>query len=224
MTLIRHGEPEPTLLDQAMAIGALAFSADGSQLAVAAGDRVTLWKIGQKPEKLIELTPCRTPISLAWSPDHKKLALGQDKGGVIVWHLDGGEHIILPDYPAPVRSLAWTNDSDTLATSGAFRVIAWPLNQLKTNGNHPTSLDTGRPGLAAVESIASHPVRALDGGRIRERMLIIAQIGKQDELVIKTEGPGAIGSVKWSGDAGYIAVGSSQGLAAIVELPSQMFK
>ena len=224
VVLIRRGETEPTALEHATAIGALAFSPDGQQLAVACDDQVTLWKVAEKPEKQIELTPCQNPISLAWSPDHKKLALGQEKAGVTVWQLDGKDHITLLDYPAPVRSLAWTDDSDTLATSGAFRLIAWPLNQLKSNGVDPTSLDTGKPSLTVVEAICRHPTRPLIAAGYENGMLIITQIGKPDELVIKTEGQGAISTIRWSGSAGYVALGSSQGLATIAELPSQMFK
>ena len=123
-----------------------------------------------------------------------------------------------------MRTLSWTQDSDILTTSGAFRLIAWPLNQLKTNGIHPTSLDTGKPSLATVEAICSHPNRPLIAAGHENGMLIITQIGKPDEMVIKTEGQGAIGTIRWSGDAGYVALGSSQGVVAIVELPSQMFK
>jgi hypothetical protein len=222
--LIRGPSTEPEALCHEEPIITLAFSVDGGWLAVACETHVTVWKIDKIPKKIAELSPCQSPLSLAWSPDQTKLALGQEKDGVTVWQLDGEDHITLPDYPAPVRTLAWTADNETLVTSGAFRTIAWPLNRLRTKGNRPTSLDTGKPSLATVDAIASHPSRPLIAAGYENGMLIIAQIGKPDELVIKAEGQGAIGSVKWSGNAGYIAIGSSQGLAAIIELPVQMFK
>jgi WD40 repeat protein len=224
VVLIRRGETEPAVLEHPTAIGALTFSPDGGQLAVAGDDCVTLWKTTQNPKRLVELTPCQNPVSLAWSPDQTKLALGQKTGGVTVWQLGGKDQITLPDYPAPVRTLAWTSNSDILTTSGAFRVIAWPLNQLKTNGVHPKSLDTAKPSLAAVEAVCSHPARPLIAAGYENGMLLITQIGKLDELLIKTEGQGAIGAIRWSSNSGYLALGSSHGLAAVVELPSQMFK
>ncbi|MEM8949760.1 MAG: WD40 repeat domain-containing protein [Pseudomonadota bacterium] len=222
--LIRGPRTEPEALDTDEPIANLAFSADGSQLAVACKTHVTVWKIAEKPEKLGELSPCERPSCLAWSSDQTKLALGQVEGGVTVWQLDSKEQIILPDYPAAVHTLAWTTDSETLITSGAFRIIAWPLDQLIANGTHPASLNTGKPGLAAVEAIANHPTHPLVAAGYENGMLIITQIGKSDELVIKPEGQGAVGSIRWSGDAGYIAVGSSHGLASIIELPQQLFK
>ncbi|MDH3659572.1 MAG: WD40 repeat domain-containing protein, partial [Alphaproteobacteria bacterium] len=142
--LIRRGSAEPEVLDHESPIGALAFSSDGNRLAVAGESHVTLWETTKKPAKLNTLAPCQRPASLAWSPDQSKLALGQETCGVTIWQLADGTALTLPDYPAAVHSLAWSPNSDTLATSGAFRVIAWPVNQLKTNGIHPTSVDTGK--------------------------------------------------------------------------------
>ena len=141
-----------------------------------------------------------------------------------MWQLADKTALPLPDYPAAVHTLAWNQAGDTLVTSGAFRIIAWPIDQLQTNGTHPVSTDTGKPSLAAIEAIALHPNRPLIAAGYENGMFIIAQLGRQDELVIKTEGDGPIGSVQWSRDAGSIAIGSRQGLAAIVELPPQIFK
>ena len=222
--LIRRGEAEPQVLVHGSTIGSLAFSPDHSQLAVAGEDGVTLWQILQKPERIRTLKPSLDPISLAWSPDQTKLALGQEKGGVTVWRLDSNDHITLADYPASVRTLAWTAESNILVTSGAFRTIAWPFNQPKMSSVHPTSIDTGKPSLASIEAIAKHPTRPLIAVGYENGMLILNQIGKPDELLIKTEGHGAISSVKWSSDADHIAVGSNHGFATIIELPAQMFK
>jgi len=222
--LVRSPNAEPETLHHDSPIGTLALSPDGSHLAVACEGNVTLWEIEKNPATADQLTPSQHPVCLAWSPDQTKLALGQQTGGVTIWRLEDNQTIALPDYPAPVRSLAWSIDSDNLVTSGAFRIITWPLNQLKTNGVHPTSLDTGKPSLAAVEAIALHPNRPLIAAGYENGMLIITQVGKQDELVIKTEGQGALVAAQWSRDAGFVAIGSDQGLATIIELPQQLFK
>ncbi|MGI9417383.1 MAG: WD40 repeat domain-containing protein [Geminicoccaceae bacterium] len=222
--LLRNPKAEPAILDHDGPIATLAFSPDGQQLAVACDGCVTRWNIVGNPEKIGDLTPCEGPACLAWSHDRTRLAVGQQAGGVAIWHPGDDDAIQLPDYPAPVRSLAWSSGDHHLITSGAFRIIAWPTNPLKTNGHAPQSLDTGKPSLAAVETIAPHPERSLVAAGYENGMLIIAQIGKPDELILKTEGQGAIGSLGWSASAGFIAIGSNQGLAAIIELPPQVFR
>ena len=85
-------------------------------------------------------------------------------------------------------------------------------------------METGQPSLVTVETVASHPKRPLIAAGYENGMLIIANIGSRDELVIKTEGDGAITSLRWSKDDGYLAFGTDRGFVAIVELPEQRFK
>jgi len=222
--LLRGPKVDTEVLDHDTSIATMAFSPDGQHLSVACKEAVTQWKVDKTCTRQGDLTPSRSPANLAWSPDQTHLALGQHEDGVTIWSMDDNEPIALPDYPAPVRSLAWSENGDNLITSGAFRIIAWPTNILKKNDESPTSLDTGKPSLATIEAVAPHPSRPLVAAGYENGMLIIAEIGKQDELIIKTEGQGAITVVKWSKDAGHLAIGSDQGLAAIIELPTQLFK
>ena len=54
--------------------------------------------------------------------------------------------------------------------------------------------------VVAVESVAAHPARPLIAAGYENDMVIIAQLGKRDEMVIKTEGQGAVTKIAWSGD------------------------
>ena len=222
--LIRRGraEPEPIELDHPAKTAAL--SADGTRLAIAGGSHLTTCKVEEKLEVEGEHVIADDLIAHAWSPDGTRLALGHKSAGVTICYPSENTTITFGDYPAPVRSLAWSHDGVSLLTSGAFRVIAWPLDPSKTNGHTPVALDTGKPSLVAVETITPHPTRPLVAAGYENGMLIIAQIGRSDELVLKTEGQGAITALAWSKDAGHIAIGSDRGLVSLIELPPQMFK
>ncbi len=226
IALVSRGNANTAPLDLDSSIQALSFSPDGKQLAIAAKDTVTLWQVEGEPAKISTWPTHGPPLVLCWSPDQTKIAVGYEHGGIGIWYVRDGSHIAFTDYPSAVRSLAWSADGDTLLTSGAFRMIAWPLNQLKTNGRAPTAsaMETGKPSLVAIEAVASHPERPLVAAGYENGMLILATIGSKDELILKTEGDGAITSLEWSKDGGYLALGSDHGLAAIVELPPQLFK
>jgi WD40 repeat protein len=222
-------EAEDRSLEHDTEINTLCFSPEGNLLAVAEQEAVTLWKVQDKATAIATVPTANRPLTLAWSPDQTGLAIGFESGGAGLLKIGDARTgdtamTTFPDYPSAVRSIAWSPDSEIMATSGAFRVIAWSVNQLTSNGASPESLETGKASLVAVESIAAHPERPLIAAGYENGMVIIAQLGKRDELVIKTEGQGAMTKIAWSADGGYLALGSDRGLAALIELPSQLFK
>ena len=83
-----------------------------------------------------------------------------------------------------------------------------------------TALITGAGdgiGLASAQLFAAHGAHVVVADIVEER-------ANKAVEVIKTEGGGAISKIAWSRCGGYLALGSDQGLAAIVELPAQLFK
>ncbi|MGI9434953.1 MAG: WD40 repeat domain-containing protein, partial [Geminicoccaceae bacterium] len=206
------------------AVAALGFSPNGDYLAVAEQDAVTIWRIGEDVRALATTPLAGRPVALSWSPGQTKLGIGFEAGGAAVLRVDQGEMTTFTDYPSAVRSIVWSPAGDIMATSGAFRIIAWPLDDLKTNGAQPASLETGKPSLVTVEALAVHPKRPLIAAGYESGMLIITELGKRDELMIRAEGGGAITRIAWSRCGSFLALGSEGGLAAIVELPAQLFK
>jgi WD40 repeat protein len=226
VTLIDSGKSCTLSLDHTTPVHGLKLSPDGRQLAVAQEDLITLWNVEGTPAKALELPAANVPLTLVWSPDQTMIAAGFERLGVGIWHAADSNHLAFPDYPSPVRSLAWSADGTMLVTSGAFRVIAWSLRDLKANGTSPSAspLETGKPSLVAVEAVAAHPTRPLIAAGYENGMLILAHIGSRDEMVIKTEGGGGITCLAWSKGGGHLAVGSDRGLTALIELPPQLFK
>ncbi|MGI9491647.1 MAG: WD40 repeat domain-containing protein [Geminicoccaceae bacterium] len=227
--LKNKSEAENRALEHDTEITTLRFSPEGDFLAVAEQEAVTLWKIEEKAAAIATIPTPNRPLTLAWSPDQSGLAIGFEAGGACLLNISEATAsdaaiTIFPDYPTAVRSIAWSPDGTVMATSGAFRVIAWPVNDLTTDGGSPASLETGKPSLVTVESITTHPTRPLIAAGYENGMVIITQFGRSDELVIKTEGQGAVTKIAWSQDGGYLALGSDRGHAALVELPAQLFK
>jgi WD40 repeat protein len=107
-------EPVQTLGD---ATGTVAFSADGTELAVAvfgADRQVVVVKLGQKAKSQKIQTPFDGPIdSLAWRPDGKALAVVTSSGEI--WEVGAGFARKLLEAEITVRGLAWSLDGKTLA-------------------------------------------------------------------------------------------------------------
>jgi len=198
------------------------YSPRGDVLAVSHENIVTLWNTVDAPVKLAEVPVAGRPLTLAWSPDGALLGCGEEAGAGIV-QTSGAEPVVLADYPSSVRSIAWSFDDRALVTSGAFRIIAWPRDRLAPDST-PSTIETGRAGLAAVDAVATHPKKPLVAAGYENGILVIAEIGKPDEMPIKSEGQGAISVIRWTGDGQHLAFGTDRGLAAIVELPRQLFK
>jgi hypothetical protein len=206
---------------------ALALSRDGHWLASGDDAGLTIQAYGEDAatsDRCPELAGAR---HLAWSPDGRWLAASLSAGGIGLLRVDhgrAGRVARLPNYPAPVRCLAWDAQSQLLATSGAFRIVVWSVGQSEDPLDRPESLPTGQGGLVTVEAVAMHPKRALVAAGFANGALVVAQIGTRDELIVRLPAPGAIRDLCWSRDGQHLAFGTENGEAAIATLPPALFK
>jgi hypothetical protein len=161
---------------------------------------------------------------LSWSPDGGWLGLAAESGGVVLIRLEDGRMFPIPQYPVAVLGLAWSADSRHLATSGAFRIIAWDITTFSNARARPEATETGHAGLVPVDMVAMHPIRPLVAASYGNGMVVVARIGKRDELAVKAPGQAAVQAMLWSRDGRHLALGSKDGEAAIVTFPPHIFK
>ncbi|WP_289014396.1 WD40 repeat domain-containing protein [uncultured Methylobacterium sp.] len=167
------------------------------------------------------------PRELAWSPDGRWLAAALTTGGIALLRFENGQvcrTVRLPDYPAPVHTLGWDATSRLLTTSGAYRIVVWPVDQFDVDGAEPRSLPTGRAGLATVDAVSVHPRRALVAAAYENGMVVVAPFGDRNELVVRSPCGDPIAGMTWSGDGECLAFGTRAGEASIVTFPPQLFK
>ena len=114
------------------AINAIAFSLDGTQLAIATANGITLYDTYTGKELAQSSTPLDNVTALAFSPDNRTVAIA-DKGATLhLWDAHTGEHRTHLWHTYPVVALAFSPDGNILA-GGSFREI------------HLWDLGTGRP-------------------------------------------------------------------------------
>lgn len=175
----------------------------------------------------VDILTALIPLRMTWSPDGRWLAASLAGGGIALLRFENGRvlrTIDLPNYPAPVHALSWDSTSRLLATSGAYRIIVWPVEQFETDATEPRSLPTGRSGLATVEAVAVHPQRALIAAAYESGMVVVAPIGERDELVVRTPGGDPVTAMTWSRDGQSLVLGTEAGEASIITFPPQLFK
>jgi hypothetical protein len=201
----------------------LAFAPASGRLAIGHGAGVSLWSATPDAPAPTALPIAGELLALAWSHDEAWLACGLAGGALGLWRAADGATRRIGSYPAPVRCVAWSADGASLATSGAFRLIAWPAGAL-AEASPAHALATGRPGLVLVERVAAAPHRPLLAAGYENGMVVLAAPGQRDELLLAPAGQGAITALAWSADGSHLAFGTAAGLAAILALPSQIFK
>ncbi|MFT3973397.1 MAG: hypothetical protein QM699_08085 [Amaricoccus sp.] len=193
----------------------LALAPDGQRLAAANAAQVVLF--AGEAEETVAL---RNAGRLLWRDDGRWLAVALGVDGLALVDAETPAPIHLRNFPAAVRSLAWSRQANAIAASGAFRIAAWDAAALPSTER---ALVTGQPGLVVVEAVAAHPGRPLIAAGYANGQVVLAQVGARDELMLR-QGGAAVTCLAFSPDGRQLAIGDASGTAAIASFPRTMFK
>ena len=196
-------------------VRALAWSPDGSTLAVAHDAGLTLWAMAT-PAVARHLT-LPAAVDVVWCGDGAHLAVLLRSDGFCLVAGDGTDIQHLGNFPAEVRSVGFNLTRQAVVASGAFRPAAWTLDGRQ-------SLISGKPGLTLIDSVATCPTRNLVAVGYANGLLSLAEIGQPTEVLLREDTGAAIRAMAWSGCGNFLALAGADGSAALVEFPEAMFK
>ena len=110
------------------AINAIAFSLDGTQLAIATANGITVSDTYTGKELALFSAPLDNVTALAFSPNNQTVASASEDATLHLWNTRTSEHRThFIEHTHPIVALAFSPDGNTLAT-GSFREIRlWDL-------------------------------------------------------------------------------------------------
>jgi len=155
-------------------------------------------------------------LRLAWSPDGKYLATGDQDSTVHFCIEATGEDLQMFGYPMKVRELAWDNGSRFLATGGGDQVTVWDCSGQGPAGTTPLQL-AGHANDATVDVLAFQrggPLLASGGG---DGKVVLWHPQKGKRALAETKLRAGVTQVVWSGDDNRLAVGTQAGEVAVYE-------
>jgi YD repeat-containing protein len=212
---VQTGKREEKKIEVPSSVGGLAFAPRGFRLAIAHYGGVSLWfpnAVGAAPERLEWKG---SHLDVMFSLDAKFLVTSMQEPTLHGWRLTDRRDMRMSGYAARVRSMAWTADGKSLATSGSDQVILWPF-QGKDGpmGKAPRML---APHSSRVAVVACHPHQEILAAGYEDGMVLLARIDDGAEILAKKTGQGAVTALAWDADGNLLAWGTEEGEAGIVD-------
>ncbi|MBX7193807.1 MAG: hypothetical protein K1X94_17275 [Sandaracinaceae bacterium] len=196
--------------DHASTVAAL--SVVGDRLAVARFGGADVYRLGHVIEGPTALSWPSSLVSIAWSPDLRFVAAGCQDSALHFWRMPSGSDSMMGGYASKPKVIAWSPESDWLASAGGPDVVVWRFAGQGPEGTTPLQL---RAHAKSVSSLAY----ALDGKLLvsggRDGLVCVWKSGVEAEPIARFELGGVIEHVAISDDGAWIAAASSEGSVAI---------
>ena len=153
-------------------------------------------------------------LRLAWSPDGKYLATGDQDSTVHFWIAATGQDLHMFGYPTKVRELAWDKGSRFLATGGGSQVTVWDCSGKGPEGTTPLQLN-GHDEAATVNALAFQRASTLLASGGGDGKILLWHPAEGVRRQAETRLGGGITQVTWSGKDDRLAVGTEAGEVAV---------
>jgi WD40 repeat protein len=202
--------------DHSSTVTDIVWRPESHELTSSAYGGVRVWS-PESDEPIREFAWKGSVLRLAWSPDGKYLATGDQDSTVHFWIAATGQDLHMFGYPMKVRELAWDNSSRFLATGGGSQVTVWDCSGKGPEGTTPLQLN-GHDDASTVNSLAFQRGGTLlaSGGGDGKVLLWRPVDGSRRQA--ETRFDGRISLVVWSRDDARIAVGTESGEVVVYEL------
>ncbi|HEY4277029.1 MAG TPA: hypothetical protein VGM91_02355 [Conexibacter sp.] len=208
-----HGNLQATAPSAPATVSCIGWHPRGVTLAVGSygGVRLLRAKDGHEVDQLDWIG---SVLAVAFSPDGKRLAHGNQDASVHFWDLRRKRELEMTGYPLKVRELAWSTDARWLATGGSDVVTVWDFAGRGPAGSRPRELERHE---GRITALAFQPGGRLLASTADDGMVLLWEL-EHDDLPLAAVGleDGAT-CLRWSSDGTRLAAGAADGTLAILE-------
>jgi WD40 repeat protein len=155
-------------------------------------------------------------LELAFSPDGRRLAHGNQDASVHFWDLRRDRELEMTGYATKVRELAWSPDGRWLATGGDATITVWDFHRSGgPAGSRPLELERHTDRLVAL---AFKPGGALLASAARDGLILLWSVGDDDLPLGGTALEDPVSALAWSPDGRLLAAGGADGNVAVLDV------
>lgn len=193
--------------DHPSTVADIAWKPRALELASAAYGKLSVFKPTQnEPVRVFEWKG--SMLILAWSPDGKHIATGDQDNTVHFWILKTGDDLMMAGYPSKVRELSWDYTGRYLATGGSPSICIWDTAGKGPAGSKPIQLEGHEELVKALAYQQFGPLLASGcaGGKV-----MVWSPGRSERELWKGEVGSGVVQVVWAGDDRRLGVGGERG-------------
>lgn len=201
--------------DHPSTIASLGWRPGGREIATIAYGGVTL-RNPEQPDKARRFEWKGSSLVLAWSPDGKYIATGDQDSTVHFWYTATGQHLQMWGYATKVRELSWHFTSRYLATGGSNSVVVWDCSGKKgPEGSAPKMLEQHE---SLLTMLAYQHQGELLASACQDGLVVLWQPDRNQKALSQTRFDDVVSQIVWSPNDSYLAVGTEYGLVTILRI------
>ena len=196
-------------------IAGIQWNPGADELAACGYNGLTFWSPAQKT-MLRRFDWKGSMLTLAWSPDAKYIATGNQDSTVQFWMMGTGKELQMWGYPAKIRELAWDPKSRYLATGGSSVAVVWDCSGKGPAGSKPTMLQFHD---RLLRQLTFQNEGNLLASGCDEGLVAVWRLGKEANPLATAYLNGSIAQLAWSPSGRRLAVGTGHGVIQILRTP-----
>ncbi|HEY5308607.1 MAG TPA: WD40 repeat domain-containing protein, partial [Casimicrobiaceae bacterium] len=197
-------------------VAGLCFAPKGFRLAIAHYNGATLWFPNAEGAKPQTFEWKGSHLAVTISPDGRFLMTAMQESTLHGWRISDAKNMRMSGYSARVRSMSWTADGNSLATSGSEQLILWPFDGKDgPMGKQPRLLAASK---SRVSVVACHPPQPVVAVGYADGTVYLVRLDDGALIMARAADEQPVSALGWNATGQILALGTEAGDAGVLSL------